>query len=259
MPNSHPTLRALRGCADAGVALYVGPVAAQEKEVVEHEGDDEHPGVVARYGLEKSLRNLCEESLGSADFYQRERNDGDDGGEQNEKLQHVGHHDGAQAADRDVKDAESPQQQDARVERNVGRDFDDLGDGVEECTGRKERDEEEQIGVHLLRRYAEAAGDVFGGRETAGAVPARGDEESDGEARGGHRELNGHRHPSVGIGDRAPDDERAGREEAHEQRKAADPPGNVTPPAKKLFIFLPVEEKETPASITPAANSRMVT
>lgn len=42
----------------------------------------------------------------------------------------------------------------------------------------------------------------------------------------------------MGVGDRAPDDERAGREEAHEQRKTADPPGNVTPPREETLHIL---------------------
>lgn len=226
------------GRTDAGVTLDVGPVAAQEEEIVAQERNDEYPSIFARNGPEERIGHFCEKSFDAARLEQRKRNDDEHGGRENQELQYVGYDDGPQSADSDVEDAECPQQQDARIERDVGRNLDDFGDRIEERTGREERDEEEQIGVHLLRRRAETSGDVFGGRETARAVPARGDEESDGESGDGHRELDGDRYASVRVGDRPPDNERAGRKEAHEERKSAYPPRDVAASGEETFHIL---------------------
>ena len=213
-----PRFAGCGGGGDARVTLDEGPVAAQRGGVAEQRGEHETPRIFPGRRAEEAFGGLPEECVCAADPFESQRQDDDHGGRENQELQYIGHHDGPEAADGHVEDAEQSENQDTRDEGDADGRFDDAGDGVEERARRKERDGQKQRGVEFLHPGAESPRDVLGGREAARAVPAGCDQQSGDHAASGHHPLDRDGGPPFGVGDRTPHDKGPGREKTHEKR-----------------------------------------
>lgn len=158
-----PRFAGCGGGGDARVTLDEGQLPPSEEALPSSEASMKPHVYSPAAGRKKPSGVWPEECVCAADPFESQRQDDDHGGRENQELQYIGHHDGPEAADGHVEDAEQSENLDTRDEGDADGRFDDAGDGVEERARRKERDGQKQRGVEFLHPGAESPRDVLGG------------------------------------------------------------------------------------------------